>query len=295
MTSQVIVKYRLFFGTVMAAIFTAVVILDAWLDGSITISEVDDRTVQATILSLLVVALLIAGQRELARLGAARNLKFFSPLTEVASVLLATGWYWRQLVRISPCLSICFLSAFTLLAFLVYQYLRYGSSAVMANCGANYFSVVYLGLLSAFVLGIRIDFGPWRLLMFILAVKSADIGAYAGGTLLGRHKFSPRISPGKTWEGMAAAVVTSVAVSVAFAVSCDIMAPYLAGIFGFTFAIVGQFGDLAESMIKRDAEQKDSADKVPGFGGVLDIIDSPLVAAPFGYLFFELTAGISAS
>jgi phosphatidate cytidylyltransferase len=127
--------------------------------------------------------------------------------------------------------------------------------------------------------------------MFVFAVKSADIGAYTGGTLFGRHKFSPRISPGKTWEGMVAAVATAMIVAVLFAVACGIMVWWLAAIFGFCFAFVGQMGDLVESMIKRDAQQKDSADNVPGFGGIMDVIDSPLVAAPFAYLFFILAAG----
>jgi phosphatidate cytidylyltransferase len=178
-----------------------------------------------------------------------------------------------------------------LLVLLFYQYLYYGTSAVLANCGANYFSIIYLGLLSAFCIAVRIDFGLWPLLMFVFVVKCADIGAYAGGTLLGRHKFSPKISPGKTWEGMVAAVATAMIVAVLFAVSCGIMVWWLAVIFGICFAFIGQMGDLAESMIKRDAEQKDSANSVPGFGGIMDIVDSPLVAAPFAYLFFMLTAG----
>jgi phosphatidate cytidylyltransferase len=64
------------------------------------------------------------------------------------------------------------------------------------------------------------------------------------------------------------------------------MAWWLAIVFGLCFAFIGQMGDLTESMMKRDAERKDSANKVPGFGGTLDIIDSLLVAAPFAYLFF---------
>ena len=62
----------------------------------------------------------------------------------------------------------------------------------------------------------------------------------------------------------------------------------MAIVFGVCFAFIGQLGDLAESMIKRSAEQKDSANSVPGFGGMLDVIDSPLAAAPFAYLFFML-------
>ena len=272
----------------MTIFFTAVVVFDGWMDGSLTASAADDRAVQGTILCVLIALLIIPAQLELSKLAAAKNLKIFTPVSIIASILFAGSWYWPQLIKIPPQVYLFFLSAFVLLALLLYQYMRYGTSAVFANCGANYFSIVYLGLLGGFVLAIRIDFGLWPLLMFIFVVKSSDIGAYAIGTPFGRHKFSPKISPAKTWEGMAGAVATATIVAVLFAVTCDIitMAWWLAAIFGFCFAFIGQLGDLAESMIKRDAEQKDSASNVPGFGGILDIIDSPLLAAPFAYLFF---------
>ena len=138
-------------------------------------------------------------------------------------------------------------------------------------------------------MGIRLEFGLWALFMFIFVVKFADIGAYAIGTMFGKHQFSPNISPGKSWEGMGGAVALAIIVAVGFSVIFDIMAWPLAVVFGVCFAFIGQMGDLVESMMKRDAEQKDSANKVPGFGGVLDIIDSLLFAAPFGYLFFMLS------
>jgi phosphatidate cytidylyltransferase len=68
------------------------------------------------------------------------------------------------------------------------------------------------------------------------------------------------------------------------------MAWRLGVLFGVVFAFLGQLGDLAESMLKRDAEMKDSSNNVPGFGGILDVVDSILVTAPFGYLFFALIA-----
>lgn len=284
-------KYRLVFGTLMTVFFTAIVVFDSWLDGSLTASLADDRVMQGTILCALIAVLIVLSQLELSRLAAAKNLKIFTSVSSVASILFATSWYWPQLVEISPSTYLFFLSAFSLLCLLLYQYVRYGTSGVIANCGANYFSIIYLGLLSAFVLGIRIDFGLWPLLMFVFVVKSADIGAYTGGTLFGRHKFSPKISPGKTWEGMLTAVAVAMIVAILFTASCDIMVWWLAAIFGFCFAFIGQMGDLVESMIKRDAEQKDSANNVPGFGGILDIVDSPLVAAPFAYLFFMFSTG----
>jgi phosphatidate cytidylyltransferase len=213
----------------------------------------------------------------------------------VACILVAGTRYWLQLFEVPVATYLFFLFAFSALGLVLFQYVRYGTSGVLANCGVNCFSIVYLGILSGFVVAVRIEFGLWPMLMFIFAVKSSDIGAYAGGTLLGRHKFSPKISPGKTWEGMSAALVTATAVSILFAASCDIMLWWLAGAFGCCAAITGQIGDLVESMIKRDAEQKDSATTVPGFGGILDIVDSPLVAAPFAYLFFMFTLGQAVS
>jgi phosphatidate cytidylyltransferase len=279
-------KYRLVFGTLMTVFFAATVIFDGWMDGTLTVSVADDKPVQGTILCILIALLVIPAQLELSKLAAAKNLKIFSPISIVASILFATSWYWPQLLQIDSRIYLYSISAFVLMALLLYQYIGYGTSEVLANCGANYFSIIYLGLLGAFVLAVRIDFGPWALLMFVFVVKSADIGAYSIGSLFGKHKFSPKISPSKSWEGMAGAVATAIIVAILFARCCDIMVWWLALIFGFCFAFIGQMGDLAESMIKRDAKQKDSANNVPGFGGILDILDSPLLAAPFAYLFF---------
>jgi phosphatidate cytidylyltransferase len=224
---------------------------------------------------------------ELSKLAELKGLKLFVPVSIIGSILFATSWYWSQLIyNFQSSIAFPLLAVFVLLAILLYQVIFYGTSSVLANCGANCFSICYLGLLIGFVLGIRTDFGLWQTLMFVFVVKFADIGAYAIGSLFGRHKFSPTISPSKTWEGMAGAIAAAVIVAVAFAVSCDIMALWLAVIFGICFAFIGQFGDLVESMLKRDSAQKDSASIVPDFGGILDIIDSPLLAAPFAYLFF---------
>ncbi len=278
----------------MTVFFTAVVIFDGWLDGSLTASVADDRAVQGTVFCILIALLAIPALLELSKLAAAKNLKIFIPVSTIASILFATYRYWQQeywqrIIEIRPETYIIFLSVFVLLSLLLYQYISYGTSGVLANCGANYFSILYLGLLSSFFVSMRLEFGLWALLMFVFVVKSADIGAYAIGTSFGKHKFSPKISPSKSWEGMAGAVGAAVIVAIGFAVSCDIMVWWLAAIFGLCFAFIGQIGDLVESMMKRDAEQKDSSNNVPGFGGILDIIDSLLVAAPFGYLFFMLS------
>jgi len=295
------VKYRLFFGTLMTVSFTGIVMLDGWLDGmKFEIRNSKFEIPGGAVIGILIAVLIVLGQIEFSNLAAAKNLRIFRPVSTVASILLAGTWYWPQIIcsefgvrssmfEISAHFYLLFLLAFVLLVLLLYQYIYYGTTAVLANCGVNCLSIIYLGLLSGFVLAIRIDFGIFALLMFVFVVKSADIGAYAIGTLVGKHKFSPKISPGKTWEGMAGAAAGATIVALAFAASFDIMVWWSAAIFGFCFACVGQAGDLAESMMKRDAQRKDSAKAVPGFGGVLDIIDSPLLAAPFAYLFFMLT------
>jgi len=95
-------KYRFFFGTLMTVFFTAVVILGGWLDGSLTASGADDRTVQGTILCILICALIIPAQFEFSKLATAKNLKIFTSVTIIASILFAGTWYWLQLISISP-------------------------------------------------------------------------------------------------------------------------------------------------------------------------------------------------
>jgi phosphatidate cytidylyltransferase len=127
--------------------------------------------------------------------------------------------------------------------------------------------------------------GEAALALTIFVTKSADIGAYFTGRLIGKHRMSPVISPKKTWEGLAGGVVLSVAVAVALN---RLVAPVLGGdgmaaAFGVVVGLAGVLGDLAESLIKRDCRRKDASQTVPGFGGILDVVDSVLFAAPVAY------------
>jgi phosphatidate cytidylyltransferase len=282
---SLMLKKRLLFGTLMTIAFAAIVLLDGVIDGAITKSPADDKPLQATILAILIASLMVPAQLELSKLAAAKGAKTLTSFTTILSILLATGWYWQQFVKISPQICTNFLLSLAILGLLYCHYACHGISGALVNCGVSSFGILYLGILSSFALGIRIDFGLWSLLMVIFTIKSADIGAYAIGSAFGKHKFSPKISPGKTWEGMAGAVAAAVIVAILFAALCGIMVYWLATIFGIFLAFVGQLGDLAESLLKRDAEQKDSSSSVPGFGGILDVIDSPLGAMPFAYIF----------
>jgi len=133
------------------------------------------------------------------------------------------------------------------------------------------------------------------LFIYLLAVtKFSDVGAYVIGSLFGRHKMIPRISPGKTWEGFAGAILTSLALSVALTwfMGAGQQALTLTSsiILGLLLPLVSVVGDLAESVVKRDASIKDSGRSIPGIGGALDLIDSILFTAPVLYFYLQFTA-----
>jgi phosphatidate cytidylyltransferase len=266
-------KYRLIVGTLMTLVFAGVVLFDPW---------------PPALFVILVALLIIPGLFELSKLAAARGIKILLPVSIPATVLMATMPWWYVFVFGLETDYVSLLFALPVMLCFLYQRIRYGVSGTLANIGGACFSIMYLGFLVTFITLIRMEFDAWRLLMLIFVVKCSDIGAYTFGKLFGKHKFSPVISPKKTWEGMAGAVIAAAIVAVAFAVFCDIMAWWLGVLFGIIFAFLGQLGDLAESMLKRDAEMKDSSNNVPGFGGILDVVDSVLITAPFGYLFFHI-------
>lgn len=281
-------KYRLIVGSLMTVLFIGLILLDGWLDGSLTASPADDKQVQGTLVALLVGAAACLGGLELARLAASKGLVVLNPVCAIGLVLVSTSWWGDQLVSIPLGGYISFAAVLTLAGMMVWQQVRFGVNGVLANGGVSCFALLYLGLLGAFILGIRIDGGPLAFLSFVFVIKSSDIGAYTFGRLFGRHKLAPRVSPGKTWEGLGGAALFATVASLAFALAFGIMPVWLAPAFGVVMAVVGQLSDLSESMLKRDAQQKDSSNRVPGFGGILDVIDSPLFAAPCAYLFFAI-------
>lgn len=286
-------RYRLIFGSLMIIFLTAFLLFGAWLDGSIS-SQTPDRSVQGSLLMLLVCLVALVASFEIAGLFKSISATIFKPLVFLFAIFLAAAWYFAQFFE-SPSRFISIyvpaVITFAVLAFFVYQHIRFGCEGTIVNCSVNCLAFLYLGALTLFLVAIRIRYGVWVFLMFIFVVKSADIGAYTIGRLLGRHKFAPGISPKKTWEGFAGGVAAAMTAAWLFARANDIMTLPQALCFGVVMAVTGQLGDLAESMLKRDAQTKDSATSVPGFGGVLDLIDSPVVAAVFAYLFLTAVIG----
>ena len=163
--------------------------------------------------------------------------------------------------------------------------------------------LAYLGLLPCFLAQARWLYpanqpaqGSVALALIIFVPKCCDIGAYGTGRLLGRHQMTPVLSPKKTWEGAAGGLTLGTLA----AIGIDRLGPVpLLGKclgqeigFGVTLGGVGMFGDLAESLVKRDCRRKDASTVVPGFGGVLDVVDSVIFAAPVGYLWLRSLAWV---
>lgn len=132
---------------------------------------------------------------------------------------------------------------------------------------------------------------------FVAMVKATDIGAYFTGCAIGRHKLIPHISPAKTWEGSAGGVAAAYLVASGFHFGCGgVIGPFHMtlvdlAVLPLLMAVSGSVGDLVESMMKRSARMKDSGRMIAGMGGILDVIDSLLVAAPVFYLYVLARVG----
>lgn len=189
----------------------------------------------------------------------------------------------------------------------------------LSNLAASWLIIGYTGLLPSFLTILRCDLpgdhGAWLLLMIVLLCKVCDIGAYFVGSAIGRTKLIPKVSPNKSVEGLFGGVAASCAVALLFwwvhhrmgqildadAASTGVVrfvsratqgigrlsVPQTLILGGF-IALVGQCGDLVESVFKRSAGAKDSAVLLPGFGGILDMIDSPLFAAPLAWFLLSV-------
>jgi phosphatidate cytidylyltransferase len=214
---------------------------------------------------------------------------------------------WLSLVMVQlegPNPIILFL-ALTLVILLALELRRYGAAATphVVQLALAAYVVLHVGLLGGFLALLRFPgFSATGLLPFVpllsvlVVVKSSDAGAYFCGRLFGRTKFAPTLSPGKTWEGTLGGVVTAGVVSYLFFTQFvpayasqwrPNLQPGFYVAYGFLLGIVGIVGDLSISLIKREMHQKDSGDLLPGMGGMLDVLDSLLPAAPVAYFLWN--------
>jgi phosphatidate cytidylyltransferase len=176
---------------------------------------------------------------------------------------------------------------------------RKAGEGAIVNAALAIFTMVYVGGLMMFMAWQRLDHGVFAFLTVPVIVKSGDTGAYTFGRLFGRHKMTPLLSPGKTWEGAVGGIASACLASwlcftylqpAMTSIPATTAAPSLVAVllYGLALTLAGMHGDLAESLLKRDMNRKDSSTWLPGLGGVLDIIDSMLIASPVAYLFWHL-------
>lgn len=250
----------------------------------------------------LLLAVMPLATYELAALFAAERIRPYRLLANLGCALLLGHAFATQFQTFKPIAAstLAFIVVFVMLLAAAQRAWSRQTSEAITQMAGTVLATLYLGGLAWFLLALRVKTAhdatgavtfagsTMTVLMILLVVKFTDIGAYFGGRAAGRRKLIPWLSPGKTWEGLLCGVVAGGLVGM-------VCAPYLlhltwgkALIFGFVIGAIGQLGDLLESLMKRDAEVKDSGALIPGFGGVLDVIDSPLLAAPFAYLLFSL-------
>lgn len=254
-------------------------------------------------LMILLILLLPLGVVELARLFTAENVRPYRFIASAACAALMLHAFLTQFpaFKVISTSVLAFIVVFVMLfAALRRARERQASDAIVRMAG-TVLATLYLGGLAWFLLAIRVkqsehfEGQTLKVLFVLLVVKFTDIGAFFGGRAIGRRKLIPWLSPGKTWEGLICGLLTAGAVGAAMAPFISASRPEMSGlawqkgmIFGMVLGGIGQLGDLLESLMKRDADVKDSGSAIPGFGGILDVIDSPLVAAPFAYLLFSL-------
>ncbi len=197
--------------------------------------------------------------------------------------------------RNAPDLLILTVALFLILT-LITQTFRFQAdfSKMLTGVGVTVLGVLYVAFLGGFIISMRIGFtetlvphlSTKLLAFFFVVVMGADVGGYYVGKNLGKRKLIPKVSPNKTWEGVFGGLFLSAALAAIASATFFPELPYKFSIpLAIVMTIVGVFGDLAESAMKRGSNTKDAANILPGHGGLLDRLDSLLFNAPILYYF----------
>ena len=295
------------------------VLLDAWLSHARPLNwmvgsvDLGAWLCNGLIATLLILALALATAREVAhfvrRMGFRPNrfVVFTFPAGLVIGPYLACNLpesYWHN-----QSWGVFWLSL-TLGTGVLMQAWRRGTEHAMMNVASTVFIVLYTGGFAGYLTMLRMEVGGYHgavvLLFSIFLVKINDTGAFFSGLLLGRHKLVPWLSPKKTWEGFFGGILITVlcAVFVGGPLLAADWLPPLNGamdgisamvVLGVLMALFSVAGDLTASLLKRDAAVKDSGEAIPGMGGILDIFDSPLLAAPVAWFYWTQLVPLGAA
>ncbi|HAO78384.1 MAG TPA: hypothetical protein DCQ92_05290 [Verrucomicrobia subdivision 3 bacterium] len=261
-----------------------------------------NRFIADGVFVLIVAFLALAGLVEFYGLAQKRGLACFKISGVIGGGLLMVGTFLHVTGHLgtangSPARVNDFETSFLILFVLglcVRQFVSRSNTLGIQAISTTLFGLMYVPWLLNFIQ--KINFfpgveGKYFLLYFILITKFSDMGAYIVGSLIGRHKMIPRISPGKTWEGFGGAIVVSTGASLVFV---HFLGDHMAGmnwvhavVLGVILSSTAVIGDLIESLFKREAGAKDSGNILPGIGGILDLLDSLLFNAPIMYLYLR--------
>jgi phosphatidate cytidylyltransferase len=258
-----------------------------------------DHVLVKALLVMLVAGLAGIGVWEYAQFTRAKSLKPAVIAMIIVAVCEVLAFFLAHKLMVFSQLPSIVLSIGAAAFFLLH--FRDTSDAIL-HVAVEFFGVCYVAVPLSFMLAILYPIsssgmswdGKWWLVYLILVTKVTDVGAYFIGRLWGKVQLAPVLSPKKTVEGAIAGFVCAVICSIALSKAGALLAPELfqlpltAALFlGACIGVVGQIGDLAESLLKRDAVVKDS-NALPGFGGVLDMVDSLLLATPVVYFYLQL-------
>jgi phosphatidate cytidylyltransferase len=286
-------KARVFLRRLITTVILWTVILAALFSSNRLISD--------GVFILIMIFLATAGLAEFYGLVERRNLVCFKWCGLLGGVLLMVGTFLHVTGHLgiydSPSRANDFETGFLILFVLglcVRQFVSRSNTAGILAISTTLFGLMYVPWLLNFIQ--KINFFPgvdgrFYVLYFIIVTKFSDTGAYAVGSLIGRHKMIPRISPGKTWEGFGGAIFLSAVTSLVF---MHFFGDKMAGmnrrhamVLGVLLGSTAVVGDLIESLFKREAGVKDSGRLFPGIGGILDLLDSLLFNAPIMYLYLR--------
>lgn len=245
----------------------------------------------------LMLVLAGAGLHEFYELVSRRGLVCFKGWGIFGGLLLMVSTFFYLSQQVAPAKANDFETSILIvfvLGLCLRQFLSRSNPAGLLAISTTLFGLMYVPWLLNFIQ--KINFFPgvngrFYVFYFILVTKFSDMGAYVTGSLIGKHKMIPRISPGKTWEGFGGAILFSTVGSILF---YKLAAHQLAGmtflhaiILGVLLSSAAVLGDLIESLFKREASVKDSGKLFPGIGGILDLLDSLLFNAPLMYLYLR--------
>jgi phosphatidate cytidylyltransferase len=235
---------------------------------------------------LVFVAVIVgAALWELSHAFSTRDIKLpIIPIAVGGATMYALG-YWLGPMAALATLSLAFI-------FMLAWRLPGGVAGFVRDVTAGSFTLIYLPTAATFVaLMLAPHNGAHRALLFVLLAVCSDTGAYFAGILFGRHLMAPKISPKKTWEGLAGSVVACLAAG-AIGMALLLHSKVWYGlVLGAAAVAAATLGDLVESMIKRDLDTKDMSSILPGHGGVLDRIDAMLIVAPVAWLLMTIFLG----